>query len=275
MDYSSSPATISTDAAAINATIEVLELAKEGLIDYQELVSNSGGMFMNESAMYDSMLMPNDWRFQNRGMEGEGQPIYRVAMFPGGSSFTPVSYQLAVAFISAQSPAADACYRWLSFLAERPEVLGGMPARRSAFEASLEFITDGEDVVQLYRDFDAALSSGNAMILPQAYGDSTDNVAVSMNNYLTTLWLYKAFDNYVLHDGDLEADLLQAQTYLTEFASCSSGFPQRTYAEFGEENQEEYEAYYFQFVECAVAVDPDLQPQFQYIYDQMEDSEEE
>lgn len=268
MDYSTQPASISPDAAAINAVMEVLDLAKEGLIDYQELVSNSGGMYMNEVTMFDSILMPNDWRLDNRGEEF-GQP-HRVVMFPSGADFTPVSYTLAVAFISAQSPAADACYRWLSFIANRPELLGGMPARSSAFEASLDFINDGEDVVQFYREFDAALRDGNALIMPQAYGNSTDNVAISIGDYLATLWLYKAFDNYVLNDGDLETELLAGQALQADFATCIEGIPVMTYAEFGQDRQEEFEDYYFQFVECAVAVDPDLREQFQYFYDQRE-----
>jgi hypothetical protein len=220
--------------------------------------------------MFDSMLMTNDWRLTNR--EGEFGDPYRVVMFPSGSNSTPVSYNMAVAFISAQSQSADACYRWLSFLSQRPELLGGMPARTSAFEASLDFISDGEDVVQLFRDFDEALRSGNAVIMPQAYGGSTDSMAVSMGNQLATIWLYKAFDNYVLEDADLEAALVQGQAFQADYATCSAGIPERSFEEFNEDNQEEFNDYYFQFIECAVAVDPDLREYFQYAYDQQEDS---
>jgi ABC-type glycerol-3-phosphate transport system substrate-binding protein len=272
LDATTEPYSITTDEAAMNATREVLDMAKEGLIDYQALVSNSGMNFGNTVPMFDSMLMTNDWRLTNR--EGEFGDPYRVVMFPSGSNFTPVSYTLATAFISAQTQAADACYRWLSFLSQRPELLGGMPARATAFEASLDFITDGEDVVQLYRDFDEALRSGKAVIMPQAYGGSTDNLALSMGNQLATTWLYKAFDNYVLEDADLEAELLQGQAFQQDYASCIEGIPVRSYAEFGEDNREEFDDYYFQFIECAVAVDPDLREQFQYAYDQRESEDE-
>jgi len=246
-------------------------LAKEGLIDYTELVSNFGGNFSNSVAMFDSMLMTNDWRLTNR--EGEFGDPYRVVMFPSGSNLTPVSYQMATAYISAQSPVADACYRWLSFLAQRPELLGGMPARTSAFDVSMDFIQDGADVVQLYRDFDEALRSGNAVVMPQAYGGASDTIAQSMGNQVATLWLYGAFDKYVLEDGDLETDMLQAQAYQADYATCISGFPDRNFEEFTEENQEEFNDYYFQFVECAVAVDPSLRDYFQWAYDQQESSD--
>jgi ABC-type glycerol-3-phosphate transport system substrate-binding protein len=268
MDFTTTPYTILADDAAINGVREVLDLAKEGLIEYQELVSNSGGMYSNTVAMFDSMLMTNDWRLSNR--EGEFGDPYRVVMFPSGSNYTPVSYNLATAYISAQSPAADACYRWLSFLSQRPELLGGMPARTNAFEASLDFIQDGQDVVQLYRDFDEALRSGNAYVLPQAYGGATDTIAQSMSNQVATLWLYRAFDNYVLEDGDLAAEMQQGQAFQADYATCISGIPNRSFEEFNEDNQDEFTDYYFQFVECAVAVDPELRDYFQWAYEQQE-----
>jgi hypothetical protein len=35
-------------------------------------------------------------------------------------------------------------------------------------------------------------------------------------------WIDKAFDNYVLHDGDLATDLATAETYVKAFTECNA-----------------------------------------------------
>jgi ABC-type glycerol-3-phosphate transport system substrate-binding protein len=267
IDYSSLPYTIVADPIAIQAVQEVLDLAKDGLLDYQELVGDSGFMGGGGGGggsipMFDSILIPNDWRLQNR--EGEFAEPYRVVMFPRGTDYIPVSYSLSAAFISAQSPAPDACYRWLSFLAQRPELLNGMPTRKDSFEAALAYITDGEDVVQLYQDMAVALESSDAIVLASPYGGGGENIAMSLTNYLVTTWLNLAFDNYVLEDGDLEADLLESQGYIGEYQECISAFPILSNAEMQEMESEAWEDYYFQFIRCAVDVDPALTDFFAY-----------
>jgi ABC-type glycerol-3-phosphate transport system substrate-binding protein len=255
IDYTTYPASIRSDAAAINATMEVLDLAKEGLIAYQELGSNTSPSVTLILPFYDAPLIPIDSRFQNReGLESSHRPV----LFPSGSSYTPLSYTLSVAYISSQSPLGDACYRWLSFIARRPELHGGIPARRSNFELSL--ITETLPLREFYQAFDTALASPNALIIPQATISS--NIAISISNNLANIWLYRAFDNYVLRDANLEADLIQAQIFQADFSNCIAGFLQRDFAEFDANNQDEYDSYYMQLVECALAIDPSLQAYF-------------
>src|SRR5689334_9815280 len=60
-----------------------------------------------------------------------GVPPYRLIYYPEGSLGTPVAFDVGAGYISAYTSYPDACYRWLSTLAQHPELLLAMPARHS------------------------------------------------------------------------------------------------------------------------------------------------
>lgn len=248
------------DPNSIEAARQVLDLARDGYIDYQEIGSFGGGGGGSGAALFDAQLQPYGWRFQNRGEEF-GDP-HRVVLFPRGTQYTPVSYSLGAGYISSYTPAPEACYRFLSYVAERPELLFGIPARRSLFDAAVALIDDSSDLAALYQDFDAALQESNVVVVvnPFTAGSSSDPVT-GFSNFLVNIWLNRAFDRYVLEDADLDLGLADAQQFSEEFRVCVDAVPSPE-RPFSEMSNQESQAYFEQFQDCAVGVDPSMSELF-------------
>jgi hypothetical protein len=80
------------------------------------------------------------------------------------------------------------------------------------------------------------------------------------------MWLNKAFDQYVLEDADLETVLAEADQMAKSYRDCASGIPEVDLAEL--DTQESSLAYYRQFIDCAVGLDPSLKETFSYYYEE-------
>ncbi|MEL6309080.1 MAG: extracellular solute-binding protein, partial [Chloroflexota bacterium] len=268
IDYSTTPYTFQLeDPVTIEAIRQVLDLAKDELIDYSALATTSfGGGGGASPAVFDSFLSNNDFRLQNR--EG-GFNDQRVTMFPRGVDTIPVAYQLGSGYISANSPAPDACYRWLSFLSTRTELLTGMPAQSDLFSVATENITEGEDVAAFYQAFNEALSSPNVVVLPIGVGGSEDP-AVSATNFITQNWINGAFDAYVLEDADLQTALSQAQAFRDDYAVCAESIAEPSMP-LEEMSNDEAQTYFQQFFQCAVDVDPSAAELYSFILDSDDD----
>ena len=257
IDYSTTPYTVDVSSSTnVEAIRQVLQLAKDGLIDYQAVGNFGGGGFGGGTrALFDATLSPNDFRLQNRGEEF-GDPS-RVVMFPRGIDYIPLSYALGVGHISSNTPAPDACYRWLSFLARRGDVLQGMPAQVDLFDEAVAQIDEAEDVVALYQAYNDALQNPNVVIIPSPFGNSVADPAASVTNFITQNWLNRAFDNIVLEDADVDVALADATQFIDEFATCTSGIEplDRPFAELSDEEAGDY---FNQYLRCAVDVDPSM-----------------
>src|SRR5690606_4010720 len=135
LDYRTQPVTVNfTDLATVEALRQVLDLAKQGYIQYQQLAT-TGGVFGgggSDTPIYTDTLSPFSFnRFQFQQQNTDFVDPYRITSYPTGSQYTPVTYSIGTAYISATSPIPDACYRWISTLGEHPELFMAMPARRS------------------------------------------------------------------------------------------------------------------------------------------------
>jgi hypothetical protein len=86
------------------------------------------------------------------------------------------------------------------------------------------------------------LNQPNTINLPATNGFS--------NNSFETLWLNRAFDNYVLNDAELEPELADAETFTKAFQECAVNPPA-----FNRENPGEYFQFFF---DCASRVDPTI-----------------
>jgi len=270
IDYSTVPYTINiTDPTNIEAIRQVLSLAQNELINYQELGNfGGGGFFGGNRALTDATLLPNDFRIQNRN---NGATEYQKAvMFPRGANTIPLSYDLGVGMISSNTPAPDACYRWLSFLSRRSELLTGMPAQVDMFDLAVENITDGDDIAALYQAFNEALASPEVVVIPGLFSGSSSDPATSTANFLRENWINLAFDNIVLNDVDVEIALEDAQQYINDYDQCSAGIepPDQPLAELSDEESQDY---FIQFLQCAVDVDPSLEDQFGPVLETDED----
>lgn len=91
---------------------------------------------------------------------------YSLTTYPRGNQFTPISYNLGLAYIGVDTLNPEACYRWISTIAQHPELLMGMPVRRSMLDSPEIAAAQGDDVIAAYQMFDASLQDPNAIVVP-------------------------------------------------------------------------------------------------------------
>jgi ABC-type glycerol-3-phosphate transport system substrate-binding protein len=258
-DYRTTPPTINfTDATNVEAVRQVLDLAKEGYIGYQKLNGNGTVFGGGNYPITDDTLSTYSWRLQNRSNPDFQDPA-RLANFPSGSEFIPVAYGVGAAYIQSHAQSPDACYKWISLIANRPDLVGGMPARLSQINDSTVAAAQGEDVTALYQGFADTFQKPNTITFPGQFGGSGN-----FSTYVEPLWLNEAFDNYVLNNGDLDTDLAEAETNANAYRECASTIPELDPQSLT--TPEESKAYYKQYVDCAVKIDPTMKSQFSYYY---------
>lgn len=248
------------DPIAIAATQQALDLGRAELFHYQALGTNYGGFFnINDRVpIYSGYLTTFGYRMQQRAA---GDP-YRVVTFPRGSRYTPMSYQLGTAYVSVATSYPEACYRWLRYVTSQPELWSGMPAQRSLLgEAALMF-SAGEDLLALYRVFDAALQRPDALIFGSMFsGSYGDNLYSQEPAHFITgmgnLWMRRAFDSYVLADADLTEAMTTAQQYIAEYTECVVAITPPAHPLEQLDNAAR-QAYFDRFTNCALVIDPSL-----------------
>jgi ABC-type glycerol-3-phosphate transport system substrate-binding protein len=265
-DYSTSPPTVAlTEPTNLEAIRQVLDLAKEGYVGYQALgfEGNPGGpnqLFELEglALIFTDTLNTFNFRIQQRG-ENEELQDYRLTNYPRGNEYVPLSYTVGTAYITAETQNAEACYEWINFIAQRPDLFRGLPARRSLINNPDITAAQGEDVTTLYTNYIELLNAPNAVVIPSIFAEG--NIAIGP--ILESQWINRAFDNYVLEDGDLEADLAEAELFISEYRTCSEDIPPFDIRAI--ETLNDALASVRDYADCAVRVDPSLQPLFEPI----------
>ncbi len=234
LDYRTDPITVNfTDPATVDAIRQVLDLAKQGYIKYDGLASHANITFGNPTGapLYAELFSASNFR---------AGAAYRVSFFPKGNHSQAVSFSVGTGYISAHAQNPEACYRWLSTLAAHPDVLSAMPGRRSLIPTVAP--TQGADIAAFYQDLDTLAQDPQTVVVPVELGAGGSLIELYLRN-----WLFSAFDNYVLHDADLEAQLKDAETYAKGFQGCVA-------------NLSDSGATYLQQVrDCAKKVDPTIQ----------------
>jgi ABC-type glycerol-3-phosphate transport system substrate-binding protein len=258
IDYRTTPPTINfTDPATVAAIRQVLDLAKNDYIDYSTLVT-AGGMVSiavssdsgNPIPLYTTTLNGLGGFGGAVAMSDGGSMVIPdnadpLILFPQGTTYTGLSYDLTAAYINANTPATDACYRFISELASHPELFPTMPVRQSLINSPEVAAEQGENMVAFYNALAALMQRPDTIEFPSAM---TFDLSALGTNMITT-WLNRAFDRYVKEDADLETELAEAQTYTTAFQECTASIPSLT-------PDQDFEAYYRQFTDCALRVDP-------------------
>ncbi len=120
----------------------------------------------------------------------------RLVAYPSGI-YTGTSYGIGTGYISATAQNPDACYRWLSYIAQHVDVFGAMPARLSQINDPTIQASLGDNA-GFYAAYAQLLQNPTTIVFPSAGGNS------AVSDFLIQFWLNRAFDNYVLHDADLE-----------------------------------------------------------------------
>ncbi|MBZ0274715.1 MAG: extracellular solute-binding protein [Anaerolineae bacterium] len=247
IDYRTTPPTYHlTDPDTLEGIRQVLNLAKDGYMNYGGLTNSAsftitfgGGNRPIYTDAMDSLSM------RLIGRQHDDDP-YRLTTFPRGTQFNTAAYAIGAIYISASTPNPEACYRFASAVSRRPDLFSGMPARRSLIDTT-QTAHLADDLAEVYRQTVDLLEQPNTIIFPLIEAS-----AESMGE----IWIFRAFDNYVLEDGNLENDLADAENNIQAFHACIAEIPPLSGVNsLSLDNQR---AYLRQFADCAERVDPSL-----------------
>ena len=121
-----------------------------------------------------------------------------------------------------------------------------MPARRSFINGSAYAASTDATTIAMYNRFDQLMTDPNTINFQSPFGGGTNPT-----NFIVEFWLFQAFDNYVLNNGDLDTDLATAQSNAVAYQECAANIPPRT----SDQNNRQYSQ---QFLDCAANIDPNL-----------------
>jgi ABC-type glycerol-3-phosphate transport system substrate-binding protein len=254
LDYRTHPVTVNlTDEATVNAIRQVLDLAKDGYIDYQSLDGGGNPDIGRpvDVAMFTRLL--NLLAFL--GYEAPEEDPYRMVMYPQGTDYNAMAYDLGAIYISAKSPHPEACYRLMQAASYDPNLVMEMPARRSIINGPDLAIAQGEQAAAYYVSMDELLQQPDTVIFPTIF-QLNFNYEQVIGDYLVSFWLYRAFDRYVVENADLQAELEIAQMFTQDFLNCTADIP-----EFNPALQQANE-HVENFTNCAIQVDPSMEDLF-------------
>jgi ABC-type glycerol-3-phosphate transport system substrate-binding protein len=228
LDERTNPPTVDfTSPATVDAIRQALDLAKNGLMHYEEMARAI--RIFNTNPPGDARVIYGDTLSQF-----DSSSRTSLAAFPHGDLYTPLTFNVSTAYISATSQNPEACYRWLQTIAQHPELFTGMPARRSLIGGDALRAAQGESAVAAYQQINQVLASPEAVVFSP----------VDFAGLTTRLWLMRAFDRYVLQNADLEVELAEAQRFTQEFLACTAAIPPDDPERVGKR------------ADCAVRVDP-------------------
>lgn len=261
-DYRTVPPTISlTDTESLNGIQQVLDLAKAGYLDYKELGNLGGGGFFGggETAVFSDNLSSGNWRLQNRDTPDFVDP-YHLTNYPNGTDLSPAAYSIGAAYIGSNAQNPDACYAWMKKMAARPDLFQSVPARRSQLDNPDLTTAQGADLVALYKSFAERLDQPNVLIFPGEFGGGTGG----FGQFIEQTWMNRAFDSYVLKEGDLEKELSDAQSLMDTYRACSDRILPADGSILGD--PQESIKYYRQYTDCAIQLDPTMKEFFSFYY---------
>lgn len=227
-----------TDPTTVNAIQQVLSLIDSGYINYSPLTDDFLGISAttNQIPIFAETLNGTNFVFGDPRIQEE----YRFTTFPSGTQYSTVSYDVGGAYISANTPYIEACYRLISQMAGRPELFYTMPARESLIDVPALSQTQSQSAVDFYS------TMSNLMRQPNTVSLSISSIP---SGYLDMYWLNRFFDRYVAGEVvDVESALAEAEQFTLAFQECSQAV--LSAQEAFSQNQ------YDQLLECAVRVDP-------------------
>lgn len=263
IDYRVNPPAINfTDPANVDALRQVLDLVKDGYIDYNALGS-TGGISMigegNNPLIYSEPLNMMGFRMGPNASDTDiAANPYRFTTFPRGTQYTALNYAIGGGYINATSPNPDACYRWLSYLANHPELFNSMPARRAALSTTDNTGLQSDNMRAVFDTIDTLLQDPSTIVIPSQFGGG----GFAEGSYFLSVWLNRALDAYVLEDADLEAELGEAELLATAYMECISTIERISQGQLRQMDQDAQIAYTEQFMDCAISIDPTMESMF-------------
>jgi ABC-type glycerol-3-phosphate transport system substrate-binding protein len=243
MDYRTDPPTINfTDATNVAAIQQVLDLAANGYIatnvemDPETPIAITTGNFN---------------QFRRAGppdAQGSTQDTTATTLYPQGTQYGAITYSITTGYISATAQNPEADYRFLSLVAQNPQLFSGMPARSSLLSDPDVIASQGEDIVSVYQQVDALLRASNTIIFPSLSGEG----GMGATSYMQQYWLNQALQNY-LAGSDLAYELSEAETYTKAYQECTAQIVVDTTTG---DAFEQRRAYAQAVMTCATTVDP-------------------
>ncbi|MFN8376435.1 MAG: extracellular solute-binding protein [Anaerolineae bacterium] len=213
IDFRTNPPTVDfTDPAHVDAIRQVLDMAKAGRMTYLGFSEFPTSSASGTTPLILSPLDDSNSRGGQLVRMGGGGGDYRYVSYPTGTQYTPIAYHVGAAYISANAANPEACYRFMRYVAEYPQLFTGMPVRRSQINSPEVLASRGEEAVSFYNVMDAAMASPNVVEFPTT-------IYSGSSSYVRT-WLDRAFDRYVLEDADLETVLADAQVQTEAYLAC-------------------------------------------------------
>ncbi len=248
IDYRTNPPTINfTDPATVDAIQQVVNLAKDGYFKYRGLFSTQMDIsFKPEpSTIRQSTLTAFTLPLPGSGNDNAKT---KVTLYPKGSKYAAVTYNLGGFYISATSQNPAACYRFISKASRMPVLFSAMPARRSLLTDPTLTATQRTDTVALYKQIAALLDDPNTLVFP-GISAGVDRVQIQLQ-----LELFAALDKTLLLNADLNASLKDAETGAKAFQGCIASLPPL------DVDVDKQRTYLNDFVDCALKADPAMTP---------------
>jgi hypothetical protein len=237
----------------------VLDLAREGLIAYSALDTGGMGFMMviggAEGNTTDPLVAESlsSLSLYLQNLLSGSENIYGLTTYPRGSSGFPASYTVGAGYISATSLNPDACYRLLSALSRRPDLVDGMPARRSLLDdptVQANLTSPQDTLLNFYRAYADLLADPSTIVV------NTSMFSAAVGTFIEQRWVNRAFDRYVLDDATLDEELAQAQGFIDAYRQCTASIT--TPPPAANATPADFQAYMEEYQSCATAVDPSL-----------------
>ena len=246
----------------VDAIRQMLDLVIDGELNYIELSDYSATDSQRPAGMVGSSGGEDGVPYAYRGTRDDPQ-TYQLVTYPVGPAGIPTTYSATFSLISSATPYVDACYRFLRAASQAPELLDSIPADLSMLDDPGFAAVAGSDII-LYRDAAERARNGELRQLVSRWNQP----------YIMwqpkELWLFEAFDAYVLEDQPLEDVLAIAQEHIDQFDTCIASI---------ERSANEHrtnalsQAVAIAIADCAVSVDADILSIFYYLYEDEDDDE--
>ncbi len=244
-DYRQNPPTLNLNDAG--ALMNVLDLAKDGLMFYTELGSGVSMPVDQPGSMKADGW--DDFWFKQFLTKNENLDLlpstYQMIGFPEHDHLVPLSYDVGAGYVSFQTPYPESCFRFIQHLETLPELMMALPAKVTSINA-LEGIVPTQ-ILTFYKHYAEALRSRKAVYFPTSLQLFDHRLEILIEND----WLNQAFDAYVLDAASLEAGINEAQDNILAFRACYQEETDRA-----ETNHKEIA------FNCGVGIDPTLETKF-------------
>lgn len=242
-DYRSNPPTLNlNDPTVVQNVQQILDLAKNNIILYEGLEKRNTSSIGQPPPPFRSMDIAtmDALSFNGRVSANDVQML----SFPSGSRFAPVSYEIGAGYISASSLHPEACYRWLSFIADKPYLFNGIPADLTLVDDPSLVASQSNEIIQFYKEYVEVLQSENAIYFPPI-----SDFPINLSTFIEGIWLNQVFDAYVIDGADLTSEMNDLRNDIEVFRSCVANIDVESQYSQG---------YRDAVIDCGVGVSPEL-----------------